>query len=238
MAARLLRVPVARVVTPDGTPLGRVARRVVRRQMSFIVPDVRRAPSSVVDAAAPAGWGALLAVPIPALRAALVVADTVAREWRDDDVAALTDLAATLVGPRPPEAPAWLRRMVRFEVHEARRKSEARLALIFDSTMDFIVLAAVERDGFRCSAANEACLAVTGLTATQVLGRRMEEVLGDATWARVLPRVITAARHGEPLRWEEEFPLVLGRATLETTLTPILDDAGQCTHLLAVSRDV
>jgi PAS domain S-box-containing protein len=45
-------------------------------------------------------------------------------------------------------------------------------------------------------------------------------------------------RAGETLRYEEEVELPTGRLTVETTLTPVLDDAGRCTHLLGAARDV
>jgi PAS domain S-box-containing protein len=253
LAVRLLRVPVARVVVPPpssaatstASPAERLAGAVLRLGEPLVAGDARGGDALLRDAAHAEGWGAVLAVPLTPFAASapavLVVADTVPRAWHDDDVAALLDLVALPVGAALAlaGAPPWLAALVRREAQLARRKSEERMALIVDSTEDLIVLVSVERGGFRCAAINGACLAVTGLTESRVIGREVREVLAPDVATRVARRLRDAVRGGQPVRHHEEFTLPLGRATLEVTLTPIVDDETEtCTHVLGVARDV
>jgi PAS domain S-box-containing protein len=125
----------------------------------------------------------------------------------------------------------------------ALRESEARLSLIYNGASDLMFLVAVEGGGgepgrYRCVSVNSAYLAVTGLASDQVVGRTVHEVLPDPAAAYVLGKYDEAAATGQTLRYEEEVDVPLGRIVLETTLTPVLDDAGRCTHLLGAARDV
>ena len=257
LAVRLLRVPVARVVVPSASPPASssgappaspahlLAGAVLRRGEPLVVGDAEHGDALVRAAADAEGWGAVLAVPLMPFAASapavLLVADTVPRAWHADDVAALLDLVALPVGAALAltGAPPWLASLVHHEARLARRKSEERMALIVDSTADLIVLVSVERDGFRCAAVNGACLTVTGLAESRVIGRDVHEVLAPEVAVRVSHRLQEAVRAGQMVRHHEEFMLPLGRATLEVTLTPIVDDdTGTCTHVLGVARDV
>ncbi len=85
---------------------------------------------------------------------------------------------AATVSPLSDDAVLWVARDVttRAEAESARRATEARLALIYNSASDLMFLMAVERDaagavgGYRCESVNATYLAVTGLREDAAVG--------------------------------------------------------------------
>ncbi|MBV9878893.1 MAG: PAS domain-containing protein [Gemmatirosa sp.] len=125
----------------------------------------------------------------------------------------------------------------------ALREREARLSLIYDSATDLMFLMRVERakgmpDAYRCESVNAAYLEVTGLTADRIIGREVGDILPPDAAREATARYDRAARTGDVLRYEEDVHLPTAHITVETTLTPVFDDRGTCTHLLGVARDV
>ena len=126
----------------------------------------------------------------------------------------------------------------------ARRASEARLALVLDSTSELMFLIGVERptpDGpvtFRCESVNAAYRAVTGLADADLIGRTLEEVLAPAEAAFSRGHYEAALRTGAVQRYDEVVDLPTGRLVVETALTPMPDATGRITHLLGTARDV
>jgi len=117
--------------------------------------------------------------------------------------------------------------------------SERRLALIFDTVGDVIFLLAVEPEGvFRFASVNAAFLAVTGLVADQVVGRRVEEVLPPAAHDLVLARYREAIRERRTVRWEEVSEYPTGTLHGEVAVTPAIDERGVCTHLIGSVHDI
>lgn len=149
------------------------------------------------------------------------------------------------VTPLGPDAVLWVARdaTTRTEAEAARRASEERLALIYASASDLMFLMAVERGGgevvgYRCESVNASYLANTGLAESAVVGHTPEEVLPPAAAAFVRARYDRALASGEVQRYEEEVDLPSGHRVFETTLTPVLNASGACTHLLGAARDV
>jgi diguanylate cyclase (GGDEF)-like protein/PAS domain S-box-containing protein len=132
----------------------------------------------------------------------------------------------------------------RIRVETALRESESRLSLIYDSATDLMFLMAVERApdgtiaGFRCESVNAAYLELTGLAAEELVGRRLHEMVPPGELARVHGRFAEVATSGDVRRHEEEFPLATSLLVVETTLTPVHDVDGVCTHVLGSARDV
>jgi diguanylate cyclase (GGDEF)-like protein/PAS domain S-box-containing protein len=149
------------------------------------------------------------------------------------------------VTPLGPDTVLWVARDVttRTEAEAARRASEERLALIYQSASDLMFLIAVERlggavTGYRCESVNASYLAVTGLPESAVVGRRLEDVLPPEAAGYARARYDDALASGEVQRYDEHVDLPTGRLVFETTLTPVLDASGTCTHLLGAARDV
>ena len=67
-----------------------------------------------------------------------------------------------------------------------RQLFESEFAVLYDGVVDPIFLLTIE-DGFRFVSINRAFLLATGLQPTQVLGKRVEEVLPASSQAIVLP---------------------------------------------------
>ena len=265
VAASLLQAPHARLCLLDAAAAAFVGEgdgpppcdgadaalgaAVAARGAPLVVADVHAERDAAIAAPLRAlGWRAYLGVPVVAADGAilgvLAVADVRTRDWQAADVGRLADaalLAAEACAERAGEsgdAARWLRRMARREARAARRTSERRLALIFNSTADLTFLVSVEGDVLRCAAANDALLAAVGREAAQVVGRPLDAMLPPQAAASVHARCTAAIRGGEPVRYEQRLPQPTGARTLDLTLTPILDDAPRCAYVLGVARDV
>ncbi len=143
------------------------------------------------------------------------------------------------VAHRLQERAELARALLERELTEALRESEAKFAHVFDAVSDLIFMIEVEEGGgFRCLAVNRAYYEVTGMTREQVLGKRVEEVLPPQAAAYVIGKYREAIRLGRSIRYEEEVDMPAGRVTVETTLIPIFDKGGRCTHLMGIARDV
>ena len=137
----------------------------------------------------------------------------------------------------------------RIRAAAALRESEARLAMVFNSTSDTLLLFAVEGEGrYRLVMANRAYRdglrehlpaigdrEITGL----LLSELITEILG-LTSGRVVAneRLFARAIAGRaPLTYENTD---WNRQDLvsEVSLVPVFDDTGKCTHVLRSSRDI
>lgn len=127
----------------------------------------------------------------------------------------------------------------RARAEAAIAESERRLALIFDTVSDVVFLVTVEPDEtFRFASVNSAFLEVTGLSAAQVVGKRVEEVLPPSSRELVLGRYREAIRTCSPVHWEEVSVYPSGTLYGEVTVTPAIDASGRCTHLIGSVHDV
>jgi diguanylate cyclase (GGDEF)-like protein/PAS domain S-box-containing protein len=199
----------------------------------------------------PAEDGEVTRGPVAALRAGTLASATVEKRFlRRDGTLRWASLTLTLI-PLPDGEPGILGMLLditaRREAEAALAEREARLELIYNSASDLMFLMRVERMpeatgdagvAYRCESVNEAYLAVTGLTRDQVMGRLLEEIVPAETALAVRARYAAAIASGDVLAMDEEWALPTGTIVVETTLTPVLDDHGTCTHILGAARDV
>lgn len=130
-------------------------------------------------------------------------------------------------------------RRERSETQAALKKSFEWLDLIYNTTSDAMFFLEVEsNDIYRCLTVNTAYLASTELSKEQVIGKRADEVLSPQHTQFVLGKYQEAIRAGHAICYEETANLPRGRVTVETTLTPIMDHNGHCTHLLGSSHEI
>lgn len=116
---------------------------------------------------------------------------------------------------------------------------DERLNLIYNSTHDCMFLTRVEAPGvYRCESINRSYTAVTGLSEADVVGHRPEEFLPPTAAAFVLERYQEAIDARVALTYAEDIMLPAGRVVFETILTPVINPAGDCTHLLGAMRDI
>jgi diguanylate cyclase (GGDEF)-like protein/PAS domain S-box-containing protein len=165
----------------------------------------------------------------------LCVVDTMPREWREDEIAILSDLAASVMSEIQLRSDAAARR----QAEEALHASEHRLSLIYNGVSDLVFLMSVEAEHqYRCLTANAAYLAHTGLSAEQVIGRRLDQIVPEAELPLALEKYNEAIRNTTPISYEGYYDRPVGQIFFETTLTPIFDEQGTCTHLLGVVHDI
>lgn len=127
----------------------------------------------------------------------------------------------------------------RREAESALRQSEEDFRHLFNGVSDLVFLMQVEPGGvFRCVRVNRAYRNVTGLTDDQLMGKRVEEILPPAAVSHVIGKYREAMLSGESICYEEDVEWPAGRVIVETTLTPIFDASGVCTHLLGIGRDI
>lgn len=222
-----------------GTPIAQsLCQDVVARAAAVIIDDAGRDPA-FADHPAHRELGVVAYAGVPltttdgATLGAFCAIDTAPHAWTAAQIAALHDLAAAAV------AELELRL-----AHARLAERRAQLRLIYDGASDLMFLMRVERnaDGtiaaYRCESVNAAYRAATGFTEAQLLGRTVDEFLPRAAAAHALAQYARATATGEVQRYDESVELPHGRLVVETTLTPVRDAAGRCTHLLGAARDV
>jgi PAS domain S-box-containing protein len=118
----------------------------------------------------------------------------------------------------------------------------ARILVVEDesnSVADPIWLMHVEPDGgYRCLAVSLAALTAKGPSEEHFVGKRLEEIYAEPVLTSLLAKYEQAVQTRQPIRDEVLADSPAGRRTFESTIVPVIDEAGACTHLLMVNRDV
>src|ERR1043166_8909484 len=112
------------------------------------------------------------------------------------------------------------------------------LAMIFQGVSDCLFLVGVEAGGYRFICVNNSFLKVTGLTREQVEGKRIEEVLPEASLALGKKKYQEAIDERKTVSWEETVSYPAGRRVGEVTVTPLADRTGTIDQLAGVVRDI
>jgi len=127
----------------------------------------------------------------------------------------------------------------RKRAEEELQESRHHLALVYETASVVLFLLAVEgEERYRFAMVNPAFLAVTGLQAAQVVGKRVEEVLPPAAQALVIPKYREAIREQQTVRWEEASEYPTRTLYGEVAVTPVCDESGACTHLVGTVHDM
>jgi len=127
----------------------------------------------------------------------------------------------------------------RKQVEERLEASKKRLSLIFDTVNDVIFLLSVEPDDcFRFESVNPAFLTVTGMNYENVIGKRIEDVLPEATHTIVKNNYKQAISENKTVKWEEVSVYPTGTLYGVVSVTPAYNSAGVCTHLIGSVHDV
>jgi PAS domain S-box-containing protein len=113
--------------------------------------------------------------------------------------------------------------------------SETLIRTFFDHSSEcHAVLVEAEGGGFRFEEINPATLRLYGMTREQVLGRKLEDVLGGERAADVTPALDDCLRSGAPERYERQH----GHAIVEAVVTPVPRDGGAARRVVVSARDV
>ena len=125
------------------------------------------------------------------------------------------------------------------EAEEAIRDRERQLSTIYSSVVDAIFLLSVGPwPEFRFLTVNDALLRMTGLTAEQVVGRTVQQVIPEPSLTLVLGKYRQAIQGSEVVRWEETTTYPAGTKSGEVVITPIIDETGCCTHLVGLVHEL
>jgi len=127
--------------------------------------------------------------------------------------------------------------------------SERKLSLVFEGTSDAHILYQLDAGGVpRILMGNQRWfeglrLYRRDLAVEDTIGKSMDE-LGELLGIPAAPRahhlepMREAIRGGQPVQYEVDVPTPIGERSVETTLTPMRDEPGSGSYLLATSRDV
>ena len=125
------------------------------------------------------------------------------------------------------------------ETAEALREREQQLVSIYNTVRDVIFHLAVEPEGrFRFVSVNAAFLTVTGLSRQAVIGKTVHEVIPEPSLTMVLGKYRQAIAETTTVVWEETSDYPAGRLTGEVSVVPVLDNKGNCTHLVGSVHDI
>jgi PAS domain S-box-containing protein len=127
----------------------------------------------------------------------------------------------------------------RREAEDALQARERELSLIYHNVSDVIFYLETEPTGdFRFVSVNRAFLTATGLAESQVVGKRVSEVIPEPSLSLVLDRYREAIREKKPVQWEETTSYPSGRKTGAVSVIPVFDGAGNCVNLIGTVHDV
>jgi len=126
------------------------------------------------------------------------------------------------------------------EFFEAERiKSEAELNLIFNSTNDIMFLLEVGRNKqFAYRSVNKPFLETANLEQYEVLDELAQSLLHLEGTNRLHDLLVDVLETGTSISYEEPIEFQSKIMYLETTLSPIYDEEGDCVNILGVSRNI
>jgi PAS domain S-box-containing protein len=137
---------------------------------------------------------------------------------------------------------------VHVEAELRLRQRETRLSAVFNHTSDAMLLFTVEKGGgFRVAAANKSFMEwakpLAPVTEAQLLGLTVEQMAGEVfakpgALDKHLERMRQAVASRGPCTFDNTVAFPGGARFAEVTVVPVLDDAGECAHVLWSSRDV
>ncbi len=124
-------------------------------------------------------------------------------------------------------------------MQQAVRSGEQLRELIYRSVVDVIFCIAVEPEGiFRFLSVNPAFLESRKLAEMDVIGKRIQEVLPEASASTSLEKYREAIAGRCSISWEEVSVTATEAKLGEVTVAPIFDAAGRCTNLVGTVRDI
>lgn len=122
---------------------------------------------------------------------------------------------------------------------------------LFSNMRDLVFLTEIDHEGtFRYVLANQPAMGLLGLTEDS-FGKPINQVLPESAFELIQTNYYEAMERKEPVTYEDQFIVPLALTTLETntyspnqliywesTITPVFNQEGECTHFLAIVRDI
>jgi PAS domain S-box-containing protein len=126
----------------------------------------------------------------------------------------------------------------RLQAEQEVRLREQRLSSIYEAVADGLFHLEVLAPGrYRFLSVNPAFVQTTGLPPQEAVGASVEDVLPAAFTVALLTHADRAVREHRIERWACTAVFRSGQRTLETSITPVIDAGGICTHLVGVAHD-
>lgn len=114
-------------------------------------------------------------------------------------------------------------------------ESQVQLDLILDGISDAVILLKVEQgEIFRILNINNVCLKMIDLLKEDAIGKCVEEAFAPTIAKAINSMNKKAVKSGKPI--VEEF--MTNDGVLDTSLFPLFNSKGECTHLIVTARDV
>ena len=127
----------------------------------------------------------------------------------------------------------------RKQMEEALKEREYQISLIYDTVGDIIFNLQVEKDGsYLFTSVNKCFLSTTGLQVSQIVGRRVQDVIPEPSLSLVLQKYGEAIRQKKIVRWEETSEYPTGKLTGEISIAPVFDDFNNCAGLVGSVHDI
>jgi diguanylate cyclase (GGDEF)-like protein/PAS domain S-box-containing protein len=119
-----------------------------------------------------------------------------------------------------------------------RIEDQIAINTLFNGFLDMMFLMKVEEGPkFQYVAANDAALTYAGLS-RRVIGKYMHEILNNELAPKLQIAYEEAIRTGMPVNFQSETYKEDKLQVAETSLTPIRDEKGKCSYLLATVKDL
>ncbi len=124
--------------------------------------------------------------------------------------------------------------------HLLAKTEEANWAdLIYNSTSDSIFLIEVgEKGSFTCISVNDAYVSSTKFSREEIIGKSPDKILPPEPAAYAMGKYREAINKKQPIRYEERVIIDGEEVWVLTTLTPVFNKSGICTHLIGASTDI
>jgi PAS domain S-box-containing protein len=127
----------------------------------------------------------------------------------------------------------------RKRVDNILHERERQLSIIYDTVGDAIFNLKVQRDGsYYFASVNQCFLSITGLQASQIIGKPIQEVIPNSALPMVLEKYAEAIREKKVVQWEETSDYPTGRLTGEVSIAPVFDDSMNCVGLTGSVHDI
>lgn len=119
------------------------------------------------------------------------------------------------------------------------KQRDRLLQVINDSlTQPLFILSVKEGTEFRFISVSQSFLNVLGIEEAAVIGKNVRDFIPEPSLSMVLKHYKDAIDQRKTIHWEEDTPYATGLKTGLVSVSPVFNEAGECTHLLGLVFDI